>query len=105
MTSVCTTRLVEEYTLPLEGYTAQVFYPELTGLQRHVLTLLGVPHQEFRPSAQAGEIHANFIGDVQKMSLVPARLRSAEDSRPRETLRFLSSPFSPGYRIPRTLDR
>jgi len=43
--------LAERHTLASEAHTVQVFYPELTELQRQVLTLLGVPHQAFRPPA------------------------------------------------------
>lgn len=43
--------LAERHTLLSEAHTVQVFYPELTELQRQVLTLLGVPHQAFRPPA------------------------------------------------------
>jgi transposase len=40
--------LTERHTLLSGGNAVQVFPPELTGLQRHVLTLLGVPHHSFR---------------------------------------------------------
>ncbi len=42
--------LAERHTLLSEGHPVQVFYPELTDLQRQVLTLLSVPHQAFRLS-------------------------------------------------------
>lgn len=41
--------LAERHTLLSDGHTVQVFNPALTELQRQVLTLLGVPHQAFRP--------------------------------------------------------
>jgi hypothetical protein len=34
-----------------EGHAVQVFHPEMTDLQRQVLTLLGVPQRAFRPPA------------------------------------------------------
>jgi transposase len=40
--------LAERHTLLSDGQTVQVFDPELTELQRQVLTLLGVPLQAFR---------------------------------------------------------
>lgn len=42
--------LAERHTLLSEGHAVQVFYPELTELQRQVLTLLGVQNHAFRPS-------------------------------------------------------
>jgi transposase len=41
--------LAERHTLLSEGHVVQVFYPALTDLQRQVLSLLGVPHQAYRP--------------------------------------------------------
>ena len=43
--------LAERHALRREGHTVQVFHPELTDLQRQVLTLLGVPQGAFRPPA------------------------------------------------------
>ena len=41
--------LAERHTLVSHGRAVQVFNPQLTDLQRQVLTLLGVPHQAYRP--------------------------------------------------------
>ncbi len=41
--------LAERHTLLSEGHVVQLFHPELTDLQRQVLTLLGVPHHTFHP--------------------------------------------------------
>ena len=41
--------LAERHTLVSNGRTVQVFNPVLTDLQRQVLTLVGVPHQAYRP--------------------------------------------------------
>jgi transposase len=41
--------LAERHTLLSDTRTIQVFNPQLTLLQRQVLTLLGVPHQAYRP--------------------------------------------------------
>ena len=43
--------LAERHTLRREGQAVQVFHPEMTDLQRQVLTLLGVPQGAFRPAA------------------------------------------------------
>jgi len=43
--------LAERHTLLSDGRAVQVFTPELTDLQRQVLTLLGVPNHAFRISA------------------------------------------------------
>jgi len=43
--------LAERHTLLREGHAVQVFHPEMTDLQRQVLTLLGVPQRAFRPPA------------------------------------------------------
>ena len=43
--------LAERHTLLSKGHTVQVFYPDITELQRQVLTLLGVPGHAFRISA------------------------------------------------------
>jgi transposase len=40
--------LAERHTLVHDGHTVQVFYPQLTELQRQVLSLLGVSPQAFR---------------------------------------------------------
>jgi transposase len=42
--------LTERHTLLSEGNVMEVFHPELTELQRQVLTLLGVPNHSFRLS-------------------------------------------------------
>jgi hypothetical protein len=43
-------RLVRaRHTLVSEGRALQIFSPELTDLQRQVLSLLGVPLQAYRP--------------------------------------------------------
>ena len=39
--------LAERHTLTLAGSTLQVFNPQLTELQRQVLSLLGVPHRAY----------------------------------------------------------
>ena len=39
--------LAERHTLTLVGSTVQVFHPELTELQRQILSLLGVSHRAF----------------------------------------------------------
>ena len=41
--------LAERHTLLSEGRYVQVFNPQLTDLQRQVLSLSGVPHQAYRP--------------------------------------------------------
>jgi transposase len=41
--------LAERHTLLSEGHVVQIFHPELTDLQRQILTLMGVPHHAFRP--------------------------------------------------------
>lgn len=43
--------LAEQHTLVQDGHLAQVFHPELTDLQRQVLSLLGVPLHAFRAIA------------------------------------------------------
>jgi len=43
--------LAERHTLLSKDHTVQVFYPDITELQRQVLTLLGVPGHAFRISA------------------------------------------------------
>ena len=43
--------LAERHTLLSKGHTVQVFYPDITELQRQVLTLLGMPSDAFRISA------------------------------------------------------
>jgi transposase len=43
--------LAERHTLRREGHPVQVFHPELTDLQRQVLTLLDVPQGSFQPAA------------------------------------------------------
>jgi transposase len=42
--------LAERHTLVSDGRAVQVFNPKLTDLQRQLLTLLGVPHQAYRPA-------------------------------------------------------
>ena len=41
--------LAERHTLLSAGHVVQRFHPELTELQRQMLTLLGVPHHAFQP--------------------------------------------------------
>jgi transposase len=41
--------LAERHTLVSDGRAVQVFNPQLTDLQRQLLSLLGVPHQAYRP--------------------------------------------------------
>ena len=44
-----------------QGKTVQVFHPELTDLQREILTLLGVPHHTFQLSqGKRPKIHAKL---------------------------------------------
>ena len=42
--------LAQRHTLLSDGRAVQLFHPKLTDLQRQVLSLLGVPHQAYRPA-------------------------------------------------------